>query len=118
MIKFIFYLNLMSMKKLLLFFVLFLSFVSNAQVAKQETDTLKYLIVRNNGIEYVGGGSARCMLAEIFLPKQEQVATELTLEAIYWFLKTNQAPLNTQGATDHVSPVFETVYENMLNTTV
>jgi hypothetical protein len=72
----------------------------------------------NNGIEYVGGGSARCMLAEIFLPKQEQVATELTLEAIYWFLKTNQAPLNTQVATDHVSPVFETVYENMLNTTV
>jgi hypothetical protein len=70
----------MAMKKLLFFFVLFFSFVSNAQVAKQETDTLKYLIVRNNGIEYVGqiisddGRELLIMtqqLGKIYIPKSE-----------------------------------------------
>lgn len=68
------------MKKLLFFFVLFLSFVSNAQVPTQETDTLKYLIVRNNGIEYVGqiisddGRELLIMtqqLGKIYIPKSE-----------------------------------------------
>jgi len=30
-----------------------------------------------NAIEYVGGGSARCMLAEIFLPRQQDVAADI-----------------------------------------
>ena len=42
------------MKKILLFLILCVSLMSNAQVAKSEGDTLKYLIVRNNGVEYVG----------------------------------------------------------------
>lgn len=41
------------MKNLLLFLILCCSFMTNAQVAKTEGDTLKYLVVRNNGIEYV-----------------------------------------------------------------
>ena len=78
------------MKKLLLFFVLFFSFVSNAQVAKQETDTLKYLIVRNNGIEYVGqiisddGRELLIMtqqLGKIYIPKSEVKSITLVDEA-------------------------------------
>jgi hypothetical protein len=41
------------MKNLLLFLILCCSFMTHAQVAKSEGDTLKYLIIRNNGIEYV-----------------------------------------------------------------
>ena len=42
------------MKILCLFLLLTCAYFTNAQVAKQDGDTLKYLIVRNNGIEYVG----------------------------------------------------------------
>ncbi len=42
------------MKSILLFLILLCSLKTNAQVTKQEGDTLKYLIIRNNGIEYVG----------------------------------------------------------------
>jgi hypothetical protein len=38
----------------------------------------------DNAIEFVGGGSARCMLAEVFLPRQQEVAVD-PLDALCWF---------------------------------
>lgn len=43
----------------------------------------------DNAIEYVGGGSARCMLAEIFLPRQQDVTAD-TLDALCWFVMSMQ----------------------------
>jgi len=40
----------------------------------------------HNAIEYVGGGSARCMLAEIFLPRQQDVVENMSLDALCWFV--------------------------------
>jgi hypothetical protein len=70
----------------------------------------------DNAIEYVGGGSARCMLAEIFLPKRTEVVTELTLEAMFWLSMIQQQNGSQQTLfPDQFTSTFEVVYENMLS---
>lgn len=68
------------MKNFCLFLLLTCAYFTNAQVVKQDGDTLKYLIVRNNGIEYVGqilsddGRELLIMtqqLGRIYIPKSE-----------------------------------------------
>jgi hypothetical protein len=68
------------LKNFLLFLILYCSFTANAQVAKSEGDTLKYLIIRNNGIEYVAQILAddgreililTQQLGKIYIPKSE-----------------------------------------------
>lgn len=67
-------------KKILMLLILSYSLMTNAQVSKQEGDTLNYLIVRNNGIEYVGqilSDDGRDLLiltrqlGKIYIPKSE-----------------------------------------------
>ncbi|MEY4805040.1 MAG: hypothetical protein RL331_1561 [Bacteroidota bacterium] len=77
------------MKNLLLFLILCCSLMANAQVAKSEGDTLKYLIIRNNGIEYVGqilsdDGRELLILTQqlgkIYIPKSEVKSVTLVDE--------------------------------------
>jgi hypothetical protein len=67
----------------------------------------------DNAIEYVGGGSARCMLAEIFLPKkQEPISTEMPLDSVIWYFLLQHGSQPTQEN----SPIMESLYENVLDT--
>lgn len=68
------------MKNIFLFLLLTFSFLAKAQVTQQDSDTLKYLIVRNNGVEYVGqiisdDGRELLILTQqlgkIYIPKSE-----------------------------------------------
>jgi hypothetical protein len=89
MINFKAYKTRMMMKNLLLFLILCCSLMANAQVAKSEGDTLKYLIIRNNGIEYVGqilsdDGRELLILTQqlgkIYIPKSEVKSVTLVDE--------------------------------------
>jgi hypothetical protein len=77
------------MKNLLLFLILCCSFMTKAQVVKSEGDTLKYLIIRNNGVEYVGqilSDDGRELListqqlGKIYIPKSEVKSVTLVDE--------------------------------------
>lgn len=77
------------MKNILLFLMLSFVYAANAQVSKTEGDTLKYLIVRNNGIEYVGqiisdDGRELLLLTQqlgkIYIPKSEVKSVTLVDE--------------------------------------
>ena len=68
------------MKNLYLLFFILASFISNAQAPQNDGDTLKYLVVCNNGIEYVGqilsdDGREILILTQqlgrIYIPKSE-----------------------------------------------
>jgi hypothetical protein len=89
MINFKAYKTRIMMKNLLLFLILCCSLMTNAQVAKSEGDTLKYLIIRNNGIEYVGqilsdDGRELLILTQqlgkIYIPKSEVKSVTLVDE--------------------------------------
>ena len=77
------------MKNILLFLMLSFVYAANAQVSKTEGDTLKYLIVRTNGIEYVGqiisdDGRELLLLTQqlgkIYIPKSEVKSVTLVDE--------------------------------------
>ena len=79
----------MLMKTILLFLILSFVSMANAQVSKTEGDTLKYLIVRNNGVEYVGqilsdDGRELLLLTpqlgKIYIPKSEVKSVTLVNE--------------------------------------
>jgi hypothetical protein len=89
MINFKAYKTRITMKNFLLFLIFCCSLLANAQVAKSEGDTLKYLIIRNNGIEYVGqilsdDGRELLILTQqlgkIYIPKSEVKSVTLVDE--------------------------------------
>jgi hypothetical protein len=72
----------------------------------------------DNAIEYVGGGSARCMLAEIFLPRQHEVAVD-TLDALCWFVAAMQQQATQEvvaqeiPVTMHIDNYYDTMIEGV-----
>jgi len=70
-----------------------------------------------NAIEYVGGGSARCMLAEIFLPRQQDVAAD-TFDALCCFvlsMQQQEVVANSAAAQDiPVTMQMDNYYDTMV----
>jgi len=64
----------------------------------------------DNAIEYVGGGSARCMLAEIFLPRQQELAA---MDTLCRFVLSMQQQVN-QEAVQEIPAVLENYLDNII----
>jgi hypothetical protein len=67
----------------------------------------------DNAIEFVGGGSARCMMAELFLPRQQEVAAD-TLDALCLFVLSSMQQQDVVTQQEIPAMHIDTYYDTMI----